>query len=252
VIDIHTHLLPAVDDGSPSVEVSVRVLERFAREGVEILVCTPHLLATDAHVVDDEGYQAALEELVRHAPAAPRLLRGWEIMLDAPGVDLRAPHLGLGGSKALLVEFPRMNVPPTAARELSRIRMSGRIPVLAHPERYWGCTPERVREWRAAGAVVQLDAAMLLSGGPVGKLARAMLEQGLVDCIASDNHGDVRSLAAARRWLEEVGAVEQAAVLTRGNAERLLDDEPVIPVAPLERIERGMIGRLKELLLGKR
>jgi len=48
VIDIHSHLLPGVDDGSPSVEVSRAVLERFATDGVEVLVCTPHLLASEA------------------------------------------------------------------------------------------------------------------------------------------------------------------------------------------------------------
>jgi protein-tyrosine phosphatase len=252
VIDIHSHLIPGVDDGSPSVAVSVPVLERFGADGVEVLVCTPHLLATDAHRVDEGRYRAAFDELVRHAPALPRLLRGWEIMLDAPGVDLRGDHLGLGGSTALLVEFPRMNVPHTAARELARIRSSGRVPVLAHPERYWGCTPERVAEWRAAGAVIQLDAAMLLSEGSVGKLARTLLERGMVDCIASDNHGDVRNLGAARRWLEEAGAAEQAALLTRTNAERLLANEPIVPVQPMDRIERGMLSRFKELLLGRR
>lgn len=252
MIDIHSHLLPGVDDGSPSAEVSLRVLDRFGRDGVELLVCTPHLLATDADRVDDAYYAAVMDDLVRLAPARPALLRGWEIMLDAPGVDLRAPHLGLGGSSAILVEFPRMNVPAGAAQELFRIRSSGRVPVLAHPERYWGCTPARVAEWKRAGAVIQLDGAMLLAGGPVGKLARALLEQGLVDCIASDNHGDVRSLAAARRWLEEAGAPEHAELLTRANAERLLRDERTIPVPPLPPAARGMLARFKELLLGRR
>src|SRR5690606_12563576 len=48
VIDIHSHLLSGVDDGSPSIDVSVPVLQRFGKSGVELLVCTPHLRATDA------------------------------------------------------------------------------------------------------------------------------------------------------------------------------------------------------------
>jgi protein-tyrosine phosphatase len=252
VIDIHSHLLPGVDDGSPSVEVSLPVLERFAADGVEVLVCTPHLLATDARAVDHGRYAEIFSELVRQAPAVPRLLRGWEIMLDAPGVDLRSPALRLGDSTAILVEFPRLNVPAGAARELYRLRTSGVIPVLAHPERYWGCTPQLVADWKNAGAVIQLDAAMMLGGGPVGKVARALLEAGLVDLIASDNHGDVRSLGAARRWLEEIGAHEQARLLTRSNAERLLGDQPVLPVPGMPRLERGVLARFKELLLGAR
>ena len=61
-----------------------------------------------------------------------------------------------------------------------------------------GTTLEVVREWREVGAVIQTDATMLMASGPMARLAQAMLAQGLIDCLASDNHGDNRSLAAAR------------------------------------------------------
>lgn len=252
MIDIHSHLLPAVDDGSPSVDVSVAVLERFSRDGVEVLVCTPHLNASEVHEVAADCNDEALENLRRHAPARPELLNGWEIMLDKPGVDLRPQHLHLAGSSAVLVEFPRTQVPDAAAAELHRLRMSGVVPVLAHPERYWGCTSGLVRSWRDAGAVIQMDAAMVLGSEPASRLSKTLLQEGLVDCIASDNHGDVRSLAAARAWLLEIGATEQASMLTSGNPRRLLADEPVLPVSPIPVIEKGAVARLKELLLGRR
>jgi protein-tyrosine phosphatase len=252
VIDLHTHLMPGVDDGSPTVEASLPVLERFARDGVTTVVCTPHLMATEAARIDTSRHDAAFEALRAAAPAVPKLERGWEIMLDAPGIDLHAPTLGLAGSIAVLVEFPRMNVPAGSSAELARLANGGLIPVLAHPERYWGCTPERIAEWRRAGAVIQLDAAMLLSQGPIGKLARAMLERGMVDVIASDNHGDVRSLGAARRWLDEMGAEEQTALLTRVNGERLLAGERPLPVPPMKHLTSGLLSRFKSLLLGGR
>jgi len=241
-----------VDDGSPSVAASVSVLERFGRDGVDVLVCTPHLRATDAAHAPVDRYLAILEDLRAHAPERPRLEPGWEIMLDAPGIDLRAPELHLAGSDAALVEFPRMNVPPGAAHELLRIRMSGVVPVLAHPERYQGATLDRVYEWRSVGAVIQIDAVMLFGNAPMSRLARGMLEEGMADCIASDNHGDTRSLVAARRWLEEAGAPEQAQLLTHVNAERLLSGQPLIPVAPVPHIETGMLGRLRDLFFGRR
>ncbi|MFN2398446.1 MAG: tyrosine-protein phosphatase [Gemmatimonadaceae bacterium] len=252
MIDIHSHLLPAVDDGSPTVEVSVEVLERFSRDGVELVVCTPHLNASDAHEVGVDCNEDLLENLRRHAPLRPQLASGWEIMLDKPGVDLRPLHLHLAGSTAVLVEFPRTQVPDGAAKELYRLRMCGVVPVLAHPERYWGCTSGLVRSWREAGAVIQMDAAMVLGSEPASRLSKTLLQEGLVDCIASDNHGDVRSLAAARTWLLEIGATEQANMLTSVNARRLLADEPVLPVSPIPVIEKGAVARLKELLLGRR
>jgi len=251
VIDLHSHLLPGVDDGSPSVAVSVPILEQFAADGVETVVCTPHLDASRAREAPFDAHLAILESLRAAAPKTPALLSGWEIMLDAPGVDLRDPRLALGGSTAVLVEFPRMMVPPHAADELFRLRMTGVVPVLAHPERYWGCTAEQVRSWRRVSAAIQLDATMLMGNSPMAALARELLEQGLVDVMASDNHGDARSLAGARQWLEELGAGEQAHVLTHANPERLLADLPVIPVAPIP-MGKGIIRRLRELVLGRR
>jgi protein-tyrosine phosphatase len=249
MIDIHTHLLPGVDDGSPSVDVSVPVLERFAADGVEVVVCTPHLAASTAMGAPHEHHRIILDDLRVRAPKVPELRLGWEIMLDQPGVDLRDSRFGLGGSTAVLVEFPRMVIPPNADKEIFRLRMSGVVPVLAHPERYWGCTAQRVAEWREAGAVVQMDVAGVFAGQTKGRVASALLENGLVDLFASDTHGDTRSLAPARRWLEDIGATEHANLLTRTNAARLLSNQTMLRVPPLER-RRGMLERLKELLLG--
>ena len=251
MIDIHSHLLPGVDDGSPSVETSLPVLERFAADGVECLVLTPHLTASQAASAPYDRNLAIFEELQSVAPRALELRLGWEIMLDEPNVDLRARTLGLGGARAVLVEFPRLGVPVQAGDELYRIRCSGVVPVLAHPERYYGCTVERVEEWRRAGAVIQMDTAGLLGTGKVSKLSRALVQAGLVDLFASDNHGDSRSLATARDWLLEVATPQHAELLTRTNARRLLDGEPVFPVSPLPPAS-GVFGRLRELFLSHR
>jgi len=251
MIDVHTHLLPGVDDGSPSADVSVPILERFAADGVQIVVCTPHLDASRAASAPYERHFEILTELRALAVVSPELRLGWEIMLDLPGIDLRDRRLSLGGSSAVLVEFPRMMIPPNAAEELFRLRMSGIVPVLAHPERYWGCTPARVEEWRRVGAVIQVDVAGVFASGPQGTLAASLLEHGLVDLLASDTHGDSRALLPARRWLTELGADDAADLLTRRNAAHLLAGEPIESVPPIER-RRGMFGRLKELILGSR
>jgi len=248
VIDLHTHLLPGVDDGSTSIDASRPVLQGFAADGVEAVVCTPHLRASEAlgaaSVREEHG--AILSELAAAVPDGPRLVLGWEIMLDEPGVDLTAPELALGSSKAVLVEFPRTSPPENGGAELFRIRMSGAVPVLAHPERYWGCTVDAVREWRRCGAVIQMDAIMLFGKSPMSMLARELVGEGVVDCMASDNHADRRSLAAARDWVTEIAGEDQATLLTHENPRRILADEPTLPVAPLPR-RRGMAERLREL-----
>ena len=248
MIDVHTHLLPGVDDGSPSIAASAPVLERFAAEGVETVVCTPHLSATGARGAGPirQKHAAIMAELAAAVPDGPQLVLGWEIMLDEPGVDLTSSELALGSSRAILVEFPRTSPPGNGAAELFRIRMSGAVPVLAHPERYWGCTVDAVREWRRCGAVIQMDAVTLFGRTPLSVLARELVTEGLVDCMASDNHADRRSLRAAGQWVTEVASAEHAELLTRENPRRILADEPMLPVAPLGR-RRGMGARLREL-----
>jgi protein-tyrosine phosphatase len=249
MIDIHTHLLPGVDDGSRSIEASVGVLERFARDGVEILVCTPHLDASEAHAAPHERNAELLAALTAAAPARPQLRLGFEILLDEPGVDLSDPRLGLAGSTARLVEFARMGLPPAAAKEFMRLRMDGLVPVVAHPERYYGCSADLVETWRSAGAVIQMDVTAILGPKRMHRFGEELLARGLVDLFASDTHVDKRSLGAARQWLIEVADAEVANLLTRDNPRRLLEDQEVIPVPPIK-LQLGMIRRLRELVLG--
>jgi protein-tyrosine phosphatase len=242
VIDLHTHLLPGVDDGSPSFDVSLPILERFADDGVTTVVCTPHLNASQATTAPIAYHRELLQELQRRAPAGLELQLGWEIMLDSPGVDLSAPELSLGNSRAVLVEFTRGGLPPGASTELRRVTRQARTPILAHPERYFGCTLDLVREWRKLGVVIQTDASVLMGRGAPSDFAREMLALGYIDILASDNHGDHRDLSAVRQWLLDRGGEEQVDLLTHGNAECVLSDEDPIPVPPLS---PGLLGRVK-------
>ena len=251
MIDLHSHLLPGVDDGARTAADSLAVLEKFARDGVTVVACTPHLDASRAGEAPVKEHARLRAELQTRMPEGIALVAGFEIQLDLPGADLTDPALHLGTSNAALVEFAGMTVPPNATRELYRLRQSGIIPVLAHPERYRGDTREGVEEWRGVGAVMQVDTAMLFGRAPICRFARGLLENGLADCLASDNHGDARSLASAWRWLDELGALEQAKLLTTTNPARLLANEIVLPVDPIPEAEEGMLARLRDLITGR-
>jgi protein-tyrosine phosphatase len=214
------------------------------------VVLTPHLNVSRLHEAPYDRHVEILGWLRAAAPAVPELRLGWEIMLDEPGKDLRSPQLSLGGSRAVLVEFPLSGVPAQGGDELYRIRCSGVVPVLAHPERYWGCSVTKVESWKKAGAVIQMDTAGLLGKGRIAKVSRQLLEHGLVDLFASDNHGDSRTLATARDWLLEVSSPEHAELLTHGNARRLLAGEPLAPVPPLP-MDTGLFARFREIFLGR-
>ena len=248
MIDLHTHLLPGVDDGARSSAQAAAVLSRFALDGVTRVACTPHLRASAVRLGEVPDLTSAYERLADRCRAGeqdtPALLRGWEIMLDDPGVELTAAELRLGGGPAVLVELPHGEIPPGIERELVRLRTSGVVPVVAHPERYVGLTPAHARRWREAGAALQGDATTLCGSGARGTVARALLAEGAYDILASDNHGDARALAAARDFLTSHGAPDVAELLTRENPSRLLDGSPTEPVPPL-RIADDLAARLR-------
>jgi len=249
VIDLHTHLIPGVDDGSHTVEQSVDVLQHFAHQGVTAVCCTPHLKASEAAEAPCEEMDSILADLTDAAPPTPVLSRGFEIMLDVPDPKLGDLCLGLAGSRYVLVEFGRL-VPADASVEiLARVVAQGVIPVLAHPERYSVCTPELGRRWQQAGVVLQVDATTLLAESRRANRARALLEAGCASIVASDNHGDARSVAIAVEWLRSHGGGFQAELLAIENPQAILKDEPVQAVPPL-RMRRSLYTKLKDFLVG--
>ena len=247
MIDIHTHLLPGVDDGSPNADHSALIMNRMRGEGVRGIVCTPHLNASAALSAPFEKHAGLLVQLRAQAPPDLALYHGFEIMLDTDTFHLADARLGLAGSRARLVEFPRRGLPSDATEQLARVCAQGLLPVVAHPERYTGCTTATIATWRELGAVIQCDAMALLGRGPMTDFALEMLGAGQVDILASDNHGDRRSLATAVLWLTEIGAATQASVMTAANPQLLLAEQPLQPV-PAVSFHRGMFDRLRELI----
>lgn len=250
MIDLHSHLLPGVDDGSRSVEQSVAVLERLAGVGVTDVCLTPHLTVSAAVRGIPPAHDQAFAELKAAAPAQPALHRGVELMLDRP-VSRAALGRGifLGGSRYVLVEFSRIVPADTVVTALRQVVEAGAVPLLAHPERYSSCTLRAARAWKEAGAALQVDATTLLAPSRRGDRARALLAEGLADILAADNHGDTASQAAARNALEAEGAAEQAALLTETNPRAILEDRALTIVEPVA-LKPSFGWRLRRLLNG--
>lgn len=248
MIDLHSHLLPGVDDGSKSVDQSVRVLRRFVDQGITAVCLTPHLTVTKAAAGPPLAWDTALATLAAQAPRSIALHRGCELMLDRPVTEeVVDRRLTLGGTRYLLVEFSRLVAEGAALNALAQVSRIGLVPVLAHPERYSSCSPETVRQWKgASGALMQADATTI--GMPTGRgdRVRRLLAAGLIDIVAADNHGDDRSLATARDLLDERSR-SAADLLLVHNPAAILADGPTEEVPPV-RLKEGLMRRLKSLL----
>jgi protein-tyrosine phosphatase len=253
VIDLHSHLLPGVDDGSRSVDQSVKVLGAMARIDVSDVCLTPHMQASRAEYGPPMAHQRAFEALRVQAPAYPRLHRGAEVMLDRPltrPVAL-ARNVTLGGSRYILVEFPRLVSYDIVTSALMQVVDLGLIPVVAHPERYSCCSPDSVRHWRMIGAKMQVDATTLLASQARAQRARQLVGEGLADILAGDNHGDDRTVATGAQFLKAQDGFEQVDLLVVRNPSAILEDKDLSPVPPL-RVRQSWMRRIKEFLEGGR
>jgi protein-tyrosine phosphatase len=248
VIDLHSHLLPGVDDGSRTVAQSARVLRMFVQRGITDVACTPHLLASRMAGGWPANYESAWRQLDAEVPEGIAIHRGAEVMLDRPVPAAAAERkVTLNASRYLLVEFPRLVAANIVARALAEVINVGLVPVLAHPERYSSCTVDVVRAWRDLGSVIQVDATAVGMPRHRGDRARSIVRAGLADILAGDNHGDERSVANALEWLTDNDGADQATLLLETNPRAILDDHQTYEVDPLP-ARRGLWNGVRRLL----
>jgi protein-tyrosine phosphatase len=238
--DLHSHLVPGVDDGSASVEESLGSLAALRAEGVGALVTTPHLLlprlATEVDLTRElTVHRAAFDRLadaVSGRDDLPTIGLGQEIW--APDVSqirrvVRRTDVGYNRGPYLLVEFG-FDLQGTHEDVVREAVAAGRGIVVAHPERYRyrpGVGPlDQMRRWRELGALMQVNAGSFngyyaLSNPGAEGLAWAMVEHGLVDLVSTDHHGLRRAGVSLLEAFEALAARGE-----RELAERVLARAP--------------------------
>jgi protein-tyrosine phosphatase len=213
VIDVHTHILPAVDDGPEALDGSVDMARSMVEDGVRVVCATPHV--RDDWPTTPELMESRLAQ-VRAALAENgvdlEIRSGGEIALDRLpqlGDDDRR-RFGLGGNpRVLLLEFPYYGWPFELASVCTGLLQEGITPVIAHPERNADvqAAPHRLEHVVHDGALVQLTAASV--DGRLGKRPAAcsneLLDQRLAHLIASDAHAPEVRRAGMSSAAEAVG-----------------------------------------------
>lgn len=256
VVDLHSHLLPHVDDGARDLPESLAGLRALVTAGVTELAVTPHL---DGSVTTHpEQLEARLSELDRGWQVLAeitggdvRLHRGVEIMLDAPVLDLSDERVRLAGGPYALVEFAYMAVPARSGETLEAILEQGIRPIVAHPERYPQVSSDAglVLDWRVRGAYLQLNGGSLLGryGPSARRAALGLLEAGVIDCVASDYHarGDP-GVAKYAELLVQLAGEEAADRLLAENPRRVLAGEALL--SPPMATRRPLWRRIRESL----
>lgn len=240
MIDIHSHVLPLVDDGSQDLQESLEMIEQSAESGVKILCLTPHANQRGRF----ENYYRnslkqrfqMLKQAVEERNIKIRLVVGMEIY--AAG-DLRqliedGQLCGLNCSDYYLVEFPFEADLGYIYSNLNHIFQAGGIPLIAHPERYTAIqkNPLVLYDWIQEGILTQVNKGSVFGsfGAKAKMCAEFLYDHDLVTCIGSDAHGtEIRTtdMSMIKDHLTLHYGAEYAKKVTRDNSFLILRNEDV-------------------------
>jgi protein-tyrosine phosphatase len=192
-VDLHCHVLPALDDGVRTLDESLALIARLATMGFDTLYATPHQRA-DLFLPSREAIDAAHAQVRAALPAgSPTLYLGaenfWdEVLAERLPKDAQPAYTG---ERAFLFEIPVMQWPPRLTEMLFDVRLRGRLPVVAHPERYaalWNARDKLDALARTAALVIDLGALAGAHGENEKRQARFLVDEGLAHAAASDAH----------------------------------------------------------------
>lgn len=239
MIDLHSHILPELDDGSQSLEESLAMARLAVRSGVTVMVATPHC-------ADDRAKEVAaawrlLREALRDTGIPLKLCLGMEIFGTPDTVRLlRAKRLfPLNGSRYPLIEFSFRSTGEEETRILRQVIRSGYRPLVAHPERYPYVreNPELINLWVRMGCLLQVNRGSLMGRFGYGPqwMAEELMERGFVTAVATDAHSpQVRTpwMKDVQELLTQEYSPQLARRLLLSNPYRILKNEPLPPLNP--------------------
>jgi protein-tyrosine phosphatase len=244
MIDLHSHILPGIDDGAKSLAESLEMARLAVADGIRVMACTPHIYPglypnqKQSIFAARDALQAALDE----AGVPLQLTTGADVHL-VPGVleGLRAGSIpSLGETRYVLLEPSHHVAPPHFAESVFQLVVAGYVPVITHPERLrWVADHfQTLVDLTRQGAWLQVTGNSLTGVfGPGPKYwAERFLGEGLAHLVASDAHSAGRRapvLSAARDIAERLLGPEEAQQLVQGRPAALLADQPPAQVAPL-------------------
>ncbi len=244
MIDLHSHILPGIDDGSTSLAMSLDMARIAVKDGIRVMACTPHIYP-GLYMNNSAGIRAARDALqasLDEHGIALQLTIGADVHL-VPGLieGLRAGVIpSLHGTRYLLLEPSHHVAPPRFAELVFNLVASGYVPVITHPERliwiedHFPVFVDLIRQ----GAWMQVTAGAVTGMfGPRPKYwAERFLGEGLTHILATDAHSSSRRvpvLSEARAVAERMLGADEARLLVQGRQEAMMRNLPPAQVAPL-------------------
>src|SRR5262249_47436215 len=239
VIDIHSHILPQVDDGPKSWDVSLEMCKIAAADGITHMVATPH--CNDRYRYNRDFLQGQLRHLQALLGESPTLSLGCDFHLsydNLQSVLAQPERYTIDGSNYLLVELSDFSIPTKVGDCFLKLGDLGVTAVITHPERnaILRQNPQRVLEWAELGCAVQVTAGAFTGfwGERAARVAAWLLGREAIHVLASDAHDPKYRkpiLSEARNVVANMAGADVARALVEDNPRAIVSGLP-LPYAP--------------------
>ena len=245
MIDIHSHILPGLDDGAESMAEALEMARLAVADGIRVMVATPHLFkhrVIDARAVNEKTVILEHLDKFREKLAAEgialTILPGCDVPLSMEALNFLAEDQVLtinDAKRYLLLELPDTVLPPAIGDICFDLQSRGITPIITHPERHLVLQemPDKLGRLLDLGCLAQLTAGSLTGrfGRRVAKISREMVKKGYIHLLASDAHntqGRPPILSKAVEKLVKLVGLERAQAMVTQIPEKIINGEPVL------------------------
>jgi protein-tyrosine phosphatase len=239
MVDLHSHILPGLDDGAKTLDDSLAMAEDAIADGITHVVGTPH--ACSDYAFEYQRVRAARDELAARLGDRLTIATGCDFHLNIENLNAlrRDPRpFCINQKDYLLVEFNEFSIPPSMDQTLHELQLAGLHPIVTHPERnaILRTRPERLQTWISQGSYVQITAGALTGVfGPMSQeVAWRWLAKGWVHFVSSDAHNSDRRPLKLKFAFHEIASrlgQQTARALLIENPQAAFNGEP-LPYVP--------------------
>lgn len=253
VIDMHSHILPGIDDGPQTIEKSLNMAEDAWSQGIKKVVASPHHM--------NGQFQNTREKIIEHVKVFSELLEAHQIPLEIyPGQEVRIYDelledldnnklMTVNDSRYLLLELPYDYVPRRTLRIIDDLLVKGIVPIIVHPERNKEIRDDFdiIFEMVLMGALTQVTTGSLLGmfGKEVEKFSWQLIDGNLAHMIATDSHDDRIRYFDLREAYELIERKKNARIVAyfKDNSMKVLEDIPIQSKTPRKVTEKKLLKR---------
>lgn len=226
MVDIHSHILPLIDDGSTSWEMTLEMCEIAAQDGITHMVASPH--SDETYKYDRIAFEAMLDQLRTRMTGRIEFSLGCDFHMSFENITalrLDPSPFCIGKTNYLLLEFSDFAVSRQMLKTLEEFLDFGLFPIVTHPERnrILQSNPEIIRDMAAAGCLIQVTANSLTGfwGSTAKKISEWLLKKNAVHVLATDAHDPKHRVPVLSKARDAA-----AAIVGNGIANLLVDDNP--------------------------